>query len=148
MKRIKRFSSLLGFIITCALLARIIIDYKNQRCFYYIMLLVFVIWGCVPELTKDCIDMTNTSSTYLSIIIGAAIGVVISWWIYDRQKKTSVQQDYILQRVRDLEQKNTKVLMNLENFAERHDELLNRLILLNENILELDKKIQSLIENK
>jgi predicted RNase H-like nuclease (RuvC/YqgF family) len=117
---------------------------------YYTMLLlsVFAIWGCVPELTKDCIDMTNTSSTYLSIIIGAAIGVVISWWIYDRQKKTSVQQDYILQRVRDLEQKNTKVLMNLENFAERHDELLNRLILLNENILELDKKIQSLIENK
>jgi predicted RNase H-like nuclease (RuvC/YqgF family) len=128
----------------------IIIDYKNQRQLYYTMLLlsVFVIWGCVPELTKDCIDMTNTSSTYLSIIIGAAIGVVISWWIYDRQKKTSVQQDYILQRVRDLEQKNTNVLMNLENFAERHDELLNRLILLNENILELDKKIQSLMENK
>jgi predicted RNase H-like nuclease (RuvC/YqgF family) len=116
---------------------------------HYIMLLlpIFVIWGCVPELTKDCIDMTNTSSTYLSIIIGAAIGVAISWWIYDRQKKTSFQQDYILQRVRDLEQKNTKVLMNLENFAERHDELLNRLILLNENILELDKKIQSLMEN-
>ncbi len=128
----------------------IIIDYKNQRQLYYTMLLlsVFVIWGCVPELTKDCIDMTNTSSTYLSIIIGAAIGVVISWWIYDRQKKTSVQQDYILQRVRDLEQKNTNVLINLENFAERHDELLNRLILLNENILELDKKIQSLMENK
>ena len=128
----------------------IIIDYKNQRQLYYTMLLlsVFVIWGCVPELTKDCIDMTNTSSTYLSIIVGAAIGVVISWWIYDRQKKTSVQQDYILQRVRDLEQKNTNVLMNLENFAERHDELLNRLILLNENILELDKKIQSLMENK
>jgi hypothetical protein len=35
----------------------------------------------------------------------------------------------------------------LENFAERHDELLNRLILLNESILELDKKIQSLVEN-
>lgn len=112
-----------------------------------LLLSVFVIWGCVPELTKDCIDMTNTSSTYLSIIIGAAIGVAISWWIYYRQNKTSVQQDYILQRVRDLEQKNTQVLMNLENFAERHDEFLNRLILLNENILELDKKIQSLIEN-
>ena len=104
--------------------------------------------GMRTELTKDCIDMTNTSSTYLSIIIGAAIGVVISWWIYDRQKKTSIQQDYILQHVHDLEQKNTEVLMKLENFAERHDELLNRLILLNENILELDKKIQSLVENK
>ena len=31
--------------------------------------------------------------------------------------------------------------------AERHDELLNRLIISNENILELDKKIQSVIEN-
>jgi predicted RNase H-like nuclease (RuvC/YqgF family) len=112
-----------------------------------LLLLLFVIWGCVPELTKDCVDMTNTSSTYLSIIIGAGIGVAISWWIYDRQKKTSIQQDYILQRVRDLEQKNTQVLMKLENFAERHDELLNKLVLLNENILELDKKIQSLIEN-
>ena len=108
---------------------------------------IFVIWGCVPELTRDCIDMTNTSSTYLSIIIGAGIGVAISWWIYDRQKKTSIQQDYILQRVRDLEQKNTQVLMKLEYFAESHDELLKRLILLNEDILELDKKIQSLIEN-
>jgi hypothetical protein len=37
--------------------------------------------------------------------------------------------------------------MKLQNFAERHDELLNRLILLNESILELDKKIQSLVEN-
>jgi len=112
-----------------------------------LFLLIFVIWGCVPELTRDCIDMTNTSSTYLSIIIGAGIGVAISWWIYDRQKKTSIQQDYILQRVRDLEQKNTQVLMKLEYFAESHDELLKRLILLNEDILELDKKIQSLIEN-
>jgi hypothetical protein len=112
-----------------------------------LLLSVFVIWGCVPELTKDCIDMTNTSSTYLSIIVGAGIGVAISWWIYDRQKKTSIKQDYIMQHVRDLEQKNTEVLMKLENFAERHDELLNRSILLNESILELDKKIQSLIEN-
>ena len=112
-----------------------------------LLLPVSIIWGCVPELTKDCIDMTNTSSTYLSIIIGAGIGVAISWWIYDRQKKTSIQQDYILQRVRDLEQKNTQILMKLENFAERHDELLNRLILLNESILELNKKIQSLIED-
>ena len=112
-----------------------------------LLLAVSVIWGCVPELTKDCIDMTNTSSTYLSIIIGAGIGVAISWWVYDRQKKTSVQQDNILQRVRDLEQKNMQVLMKLESFAESHDELLNRLILLDENILELDKKIQSLLES-
>jgi predicted RNase H-like nuclease (RuvC/YqgF family) len=112
-----------------------------------LLLPIFVIWGCIPELTKDCIDMTNTSSTYLSIIIGAVIGVAISWWIYDRQKKTSIQQDYILQRISDLEQKNTQVLVKLERFAEHHNELLNKLILLEENILELDEKIQSFIEN-
>lgn len=91
--------------------------------------------------------MTNTSSTYLSIIIGAFIGVAISWWIYDRQKRISIQQDRILQLISELEQKNAHVLMRLEKFAEHHDNLLNRVILLNENILELDEKIQLLIEN-
>lgn len=108
---------------------------------------VFIIWGCLPEITKNCIDMTNTSSTYLSIIIGAFIGVAISWWIYDRQKRISIQQDRILQLISELEQKNAHVLMKLEKFAEHHDDLLNRVILLNENILELDEKIQLLIEN-
>jgi hypothetical protein len=44
---------------------RIIIEFKKLSRLHYIMLLlpVFLIWGCVPELTKDCIDMTNTSST-------------------------------------------------------------------------------------
>lgn len=110
-------------------------------------LLVLIIWGCLPEITKNCIDMTNASSTYLSIVIGAVIGVGISWWIYDRQKRISIQQDRILQLIRELEQKNAHVLMRLEKFAEHHDDLLNQVILLNENILKLDEKIQSLIEN-
>jgi hypothetical protein len=37
-------------------------------------------WGCLPELSPNCIDMTNSSSTYLGIIIGAIIGAIISWW--------------------------------------------------------------------
>ena len=109
--------------------------------------LVFIMWGCLPEITKNCIDMTNVSSTYLSIVIGAVIGVAISWWIYDRQKRISIQQDRILQLISELEQKNTHVLMRLEKFAEHHDDLLNQVILLNENIFKLDEKIQSLIEN-
>jgi hypothetical protein len=44
-------------------------------------MLIFAIWGCVQEFTKDCLDMTNASSTYLGIVIGALIGRVISWWI-------------------------------------------------------------------
>jgi hypothetical protein len=109
--------------------------------------LVFIMWGCLPEITKNCIDITNVSSTYLSIVIGAVIGVAISWWIYDRQKRISIQQDRILQLISELEQKNTHVLMRLEKFAEHHDDLLNQVILLNENIFKLDEKIQSLIEN-
>jgi uncharacterized membrane protein len=50
----------------------------------------------MPEITKDCVDMTNASSTYLSIALGAIVGAVISWWIYNMQKKTSVKQDETL----------------------------------------------------
>lgn len=35
--------------------------------------------------------MTNASSMYVSL--GAIIGAVISWWIYNIQKKTSMKQD-------------------------------------------------------
>jgi hypothetical protein len=49
------------------------------------------VWGCLPELTKNCVDMTNASSTYLSLGLGAIIGAAISWWIYNMQKKTSMK---------------------------------------------------------
>ncbi|MGA8080240.1 MAG: hypothetical protein WB988_00120 [Candidatus Nitrosopolaris sp.] len=39
---------------------------------------ILAIWECIPELTKDCVDMTNSSSTYLGIVGGAAIGAVIT----------------------------------------------------------------------
>ena len=37
----------------------------------------FSMWGCIPEITRDCMDMTNAGSTYLGIIIGAIIGAII-----------------------------------------------------------------------
>jgi hypothetical protein len=37
---------------------------------------ILAVWGCIPEITKNCIDMTNTSSTYLSIALGATVGAV------------------------------------------------------------------------
>jgi hypothetical protein len=109
---------------------------------------ILAFWGCVVELDKTCVDMMNASSTYLSIAVGAAIGIAISWWIYNRQNKTSRQQDYILQRIKNLEEKNTKILIKLEAFAKHHDEFLNKIILLNENILLIDKKIQSMTEKQ
>ena len=111
-------------------------------------MLIFAIWGCVQEFTKDCLDMTNASSTYLGIVIGALIGGVISWWIYNRQNKISREQDHILQHNNKLEQDNKKILMHLEEYTKHHDELLNRIVLLNENILAVDKKMQSMIEKQ
>jgi len=35
------------------------------------MWLITQTWGCIPELSPNCMDMTNASSTYLGIIIGA-----------------------------------------------------------------------------
>ena len=102
---------------------------------------ILVMWGCIPELAKDCVDMTNSSSTYLGIVVGAVIGAIVSWWVYNRQKKTSLKQDHVLQRANELEQKNRHILMHLETFAKHHDELLNKIVLLNENMLELDKKM-------
>jgi chromosome segregation ATPase len=104
--------------------------------------LILAIWGCIPEITKACIDMTNSSSTDLGIAGGVAIGAVISWWIYNRQRKTS--QMHILQRIERLEEKNRKILAQLEEFAKRHDNILNRIVHLNENIHTLDKRIESM----
>jgi hypothetical protein len=57
---------------------------------------ILAVWGCMPEIMKDCGDMTNASSTYLSIALGAIIGVVITWWVYKMQKKTALKQDETL----------------------------------------------------
>jgi Na+/glutamate symporter len=84
-------------------------------------------WGCIPELYSNCMDMTNSSSTYLGIIAGAIIGGIISWWIFNRQKKTSDKQDYTLSRIEQLENYNEKLL---------------------EKILDLNKKIDLLLEDQ
>ncbi len=84
-------------------------------------------WGCIPEFSPNCMDMTNSSSTYLGIVVGALIGAIVSWWIFNRQKKTSDKQDYTLNRIEQLESYNEKLL---------------------EKILDLNKKIDSLLEDK
>ena len=58
-------------------------------------------------------------------MIGAIIGVIISWLIFNSQKKTSDKQDYTLNRIEHLEKYNEKLL---------------------EKILELNRKIDSLLE--
>jgi hypothetical protein len=103
--------------------------------------LLLNIWGCIPELSKDCQDMTNASSTYLGIVVGAIGGVIISWWIYYRQKKISEKQDLTLIRIKELNERHDRILKRLEQSEMRHDSTLNA-------ILELNKKIEQIIEGQ
>ncbi len=109
---------------------------------------ILAVWGCIPELTKDCVDMTNSSSTYLGIVAGVAIGALISWWIYNRQKKTTILQDNILEKIEKIEENNGKILAHLEAFANHHDMVLNKIVHMNEAILDLNRRMNSFGEKK
>jgi Na+/glutamate symporter len=103
--------------------------------------LLLVTWGCIPELTKDCQDMTNASSTYLGIAIGAVIGGIISWWIYNRQNKTTEKQDVTLAHIKALNERHDRILKRLEESGKHHDVTLNA-------VLELNRKIEHIIEKQ
>jgi uncharacterized membrane protein len=102
---------------------------------------ILVVWGCMPEITHSCVDMTNASSTYLSITIGAVVGALISLWLYKIQKNTTIKQEETLRLIKDIEESHDKVLKSIEQF-QNHQELV-----LNE-ILRLDKKIDDIVEGK
>ena len=102
---------------------------------------ILVIWGCVPEITRGCLDMTNASSTYLSIAIGAVVGALISWWVYKIQKNTTFKQEDTLRRINDLEESHDKVLKSIEQFQNHQERVLIE-------ILTLDKKIDAIIGEK
>jgi uncharacterized protein YlxW (UPF0749 family) len=99
---------------------------------------ILALWGCMPELTKGCIDMTNASSTYLSIAAGVIVGGLISWLVYKIQKRTTAKQDETLRRIDDLEESHDIVLKSIQNFQQHHEKLLNR-------ILSLENKIDAVI---
>jgi uncharacterized membrane protein len=103
------------------------------------LFLALALWGCMPELTKNCVDMTNASSTYPSLGLGAIIGAVISWWIYNMQKKTSMKQDETLRRINQLEESHDKVLKSIQYFQQHQEKLLSK-------ILSLDKKIDAIVD--
>jgi Na+/glutamate symporter len=103
--------------------------------------LLLATWGCIPEITRNCQDMTNASSTYLGIVVGAIIGGIISWWIYNRQKKISEKQDFTLNQIKELNDRHDTILKRLEQSEIRHDSTLNA-------ILELDKKIEHITKRQ
>jgi len=99
-------------------------------------------WHCVDIANcKDGGDLSNIAATYIGIIAGFVLGGIISWWIYNRQEKTAVQQQEILDHIANLEEKHELILENIQTVEQNHDEMLN-------NILTLNKKIDSLLENK
>jgi uncharacterized membrane protein len=102
---------------------------------------ILVIWGCVPEITRGCLDMTNASSTYLSIAIGAVVGALISWWVFKIQKNTTFKQEETLRRINDIEESHDKVLKSIEQFQNHQERVLLE-------ILTLDKKIDAMIGEK
>jgi hypothetical protein len=104
-----------------------------------ILVQVLALWGCMPEITRGCIDMTNASSTYLSIVLGAIVGALISWWVFKIQKKTTVKQDETLRRIDDLEESHDRALKSIQYFQQHQERLLNK-------IVSLEDKIDTLVE--
>jgi len=100
-----------------------------------------MIWGCIPEITSNCQDMTNASSTYIGIIIGAIIAGLITWWVYNRQNKTAKQQDKMLKKIIDLENLYIKTLERIEELDKSHDATL-------QSILKIDEKVKKILEKK
>ena len=100
-----------------------------------------MIWGCIPEITSNCQDMTNASSTYIGIIIGAIIAGLITWWVYNRQNKTAKQQDKMLKKIIDLENLYIKTLERIEELDKNHDATL-------QSILKIDEKVKKILEKK
>jgi uncharacterized membrane protein YgaE (UPF0421/DUF939 family) len=93
------------------------------------------IWGCIPELASECQDMTNTSSTYFSLLIGGIIGGLVSWWVFKRQKMTSDKQDIVIKHIEKLNEHHERMLKRIEQIEQSHQKTL-------EAIYELNKKMK------
>jgi uncharacterized membrane protein YgaE (UPF0421/DUF939 family) len=100
----------------------------------------YYVWGCIPELAQDCQDMTNSSSTYFSIMIGAITGGIISWWIYNRQKHISEKEDLMLEKIKKINERHDSILKRIEEIEQHHQKALD-------TILQLDKQIARLMEH-
>lgn len=105
------------------------------------MLALLMAWGCIPEIMNECSDMTNASSTYLSILVGAVIGGVISWLIYNRQQNTARKQDFTLERIKELNERHENILKTIEHIEEHNKKTLDV-------ILNLEKRIASQTKNE
>lgn len=105
------------------------------------MEILLFIWGCIPEITNECVDMTNASSTYLSVLVGAVIGGLISWLVYTRQQTIAKIQDVALERIKELNNRHDKILKTIEAIEEHNKKTLD-------SILNLEKRIAGQSESR
>ena len=64
---------------------------------------LFLNQGCIEAFhCKEFDDLSNIAATYIGIIAGFVLGGLISWYIYNRQEKTAVQQQEILDHIANL----------------------------------------------
>ena len=87
------------------------------------------ILGCVYFFGVDCNkgDISNAWSTWVGLLVGAAMGAVITWWVYYRQKKISEKQDELLNHIADLEERNKTMLNKILSLEEKIEAMLEKI---------------------
>ena len=87
------------------------------------------ILGCVYFFGVDCNkgDISNAWSTWVGLLVGAAMGAVITWWVYYRQKKISEKQDELLNHIADLEERNKTMLNKILRLEEKIEAMLGKI---------------------
>lgn len=101
---------------------------NNKTQSNLLMLESLTILGCVYFFGVDCNkgDISNAWSTWVGLAVGAAVGAVITWWVYYRQKKTSEKQDELLIHIADLEERNETILDKILSLEEKIETILER----------------------
>ena len=101
---------------------------NNKTQSNLLMLESLTILGCVYFFGVDCNkgDISNAWSTWIGLAVGAAVGAVITWWVYYRQKKTSEKQDELLNHIADLEERNETILDKILSLEEKIETMLEK----------------------
>ena len=84
---------------------------------------------CVYFFGIDCNkgDISNAWSTWVGLFVGAAMGAVITWWVYYRQKKISEKQDELLNHIADLEEHNKTILNKILSLEVKIEAMLEKI---------------------
>jgi len=101
---------------------------NNKTQSNLLMLESLTILGCVYFFGVDCNkgDISNAWSTWVGLAVGAAVGAVITWWVYYRQKKISEKQDELLNHIADLEKRNETILDKILSLEEKIETMLEK----------------------